>query len=119
MQRLLNSILSAMIHARMDASGDRKCSAYTMIKNLTNNINEQLRLRGEETRLSPEEVGHLLTSLGLTNRDRTSAGVRLWLDSSAHRQIYLNWKTLGDEKLLGDYGPQVETCTLCEDAKPT
>lgn len=115
LKRLLNSILSGMIHARINVTVDPTRSAYALVKNLTNNVNEELGLRGEQFQLSPEEVGHLLTALGLTNRDRTNSGMRLWLDSRSKMQIHLNQKHLGQEKLLMDCGPQIEKCPLCEE----
>ena len=115
LKRLLNSILSGMIHARINVTVDPTRSAYALVKNLTNNVNEELGLRGEQFQLSPEEVGHLLTALGLTNRDRTNSGMRLWLDSRSKMQIHLNQKHLGQEKLLMDCGPQIEKCPMCEE----
>jgi hypothetical protein len=115
LKRLLNSILSGMIHARINVTVDSARTACVLVKNLTNDVNEELGLRSEQFQLSPEEVGHLLTALGLNTRDRTSSGMRLWLDLRTKMQIHLNQKHIGQEKLLMDCGPQIEKCPLCEE----
>ncbi len=114
LSRLVNSILHKWIHApsKRDISNPR-LTYWVMVKEITNTVNKELGLRGERIHLRPENVGHTLTALGLTNRERTNCGMRLGLDLRTKRRIHQNAKTYGQEGLGLYYGPQLEDCPLC------
>lgn len=86
-----------------------------MVMQITHIVNKELELRGERIRLRPEHVGHILTALGLTNRERTNCGMKLWLDLATRRRIHKNAKIYGQEELGLYYGPQLEECPLCSE----
>jgi hypothetical protein len=114
--RLLNSVLLRVIHGRSELNiNDPRVSSWFMVKRLTDIVNQELRLRGESLPLRPENVGHTLTALGLTHRERTRWGMRLWLDLPTRRRIHQNAKMYGQEELGLYYGPQLEECPLCSE----
>ncbi len=116
LSRLLNSVLHKVIHGQSELGvNDPRVRSWIMVKRLTDAVNLELGLRGERIQLSPEKVGHILTALGLTNRDRTNCGMRLWMDLAAGRRIHQNAKTYGLESLGGNYEPQMEDCPLCKE----
>ena len=59
------------------------------LKELTKAMTVDLGSRGEPSRLIERKVGHVLTSLGLTNRSRTNPGrYVLWLERSDRVRIH-------------------------------
>jgi hypothetical protein len=116
LSRLVNSVLHRLIHGRTEGDiNDPRLSSWVMVKAITDTVNRELRLRGERFQLKPENVGHILTALGLTNRGRTNCGVTLWLDLTTRRRIHLNARNYGQEELALYYGPQLEGCPLCKE----
>jgi hypothetical protein len=116
LSRLVNSILHKLIHGSTDVCvNDPRLATWIMQKDLTTTVNKELALRGERIRLGPEHVGHILTGLGLTNREKTNCGMRLWLDLRTLRRIHQNAKNYGQEELRLYYGPQLEACPLCSE----
>ena len=63
---------------------DGKCA----IRVLTEAVNSQLERSGEALRVNAHETGRALTSLGITNRKRTSAGFVLCLDLKSRLRIH-------------------------------
>ena len=51
-------------------------------------VNAKLESMGESGNLSAKKMGNLLTSLNLTNRQRTNAGFILWLDRVTREEIH-------------------------------
>lgn len=100
------------VFAGGDLDGDARLTSWVSVMRITDTVNKELGLRGERIRLRPEHVGHILTVLDLTNRERTNRGVRLWLDL-ARRRIHQNAKIYGQDELGLYYGPQLEECPLC------
>jgi hypothetical protein len=114
--RLLNSVLLRLMHRPSEISIDNDLILHgIMVGDLTRIMNKELRLRGEMIPLSPEKVGHILTALGLTDRERTNCGMRLRMDLATRQRVHRNAKTYGQEKLCVDYGPQVADCPLCRE----
>jgi hypothetical protein len=114
--RLVNSILQKFLHGTTEVGGNEpRVADWIMLKFLTGIVNQEHRLRGESLQLTPEKVGHILTALGLTNRERTKWGMRLWLDLTTRRRIHQNAKIYGQEGLGLFYGPQLEECALCRE----
>lgn len=58
------------------------------IRDLTKDVNINLKRTGERFRINPKGVGTVLTPLGFTIRTRTNAGWLVWLDRSARRRIH-------------------------------
>jgi hypothetical protein len=58
------------------------------IRDLTKDVNINLKRTGERFRMNPKGVGSVLTPLGFTIRTRTNAGWLVWLDRSARRRIH-------------------------------
>jgi hypothetical protein len=87
-------------------------------KDVTEAVNLNLEGLQETFRLTPHEVGRALTSLGFTNRKRTSTGFTLRLDLRTRQRIH---------KLAHDHGIDQEAafrgetfgqdCELCKNTK--
>jgi hypothetical protein len=114
--RLLNSVLLRLIHEPSELNiNDPIAKSWIMVKGLTDTVNQELRLRGERIQLRPENLGHMLTALGLTERERTNSGMKLVLDLTTRRRIHQNAKTYGQESLGLDYEPPLAGCPLCKE----
>jgi hypothetical protein len=78
------------------------------VGDLTNGVNSLLRAEGESMRLSPREVGSVLSSLGFTGRKRTNRGWALAVDLKEEKQIH---------KLISTYGVDNNRCLPSEQAR--
>jgi hypothetical protein len=82
--------------------------------NLTDAVNLRLEYDRERFHASPHQVGHVLTSFGLTERKRTNAGWVLLLSRDTRARIHT---------LLRRYALEIDTsvnregCSLCSDLK--
>jgi hypothetical protein len=82
--------------------------------NLTDAVNLRLEYDRERFHASPHEVGHVLTSFGLTERKRTNTGWVLLLSRDTRARIHT---------LLRRYAVEIDTsvnregCSLCSDVK--
>ena len=67
-----------------------KCGADTTCPNsdLTDAVNLRLKYDHELFHTSPHQVGHVLTSFGLTERKRTNAGWVLLLSQDTRKRIH-------------------------------
>ena len=80
--------------------------------NLTDAVNLRLKYDRELFQASPDQVGHVLTSFGLTERKRTNTGWVLLLSRDIRARIHT---------LLRRYALEIDTsmnregCTLCSD----
>ena len=114
--RLLNSMLFRLIHTQTQVPFENEFVVWhAMVSGITLDMNEELRLRGEKIHLTPEAVGHALTALGFMRRDRTSRGMRLWLDSGARKRIHQNARVYGQELLRVPSGEELKDCPLCKE----
>jgi hypothetical protein len=81
---------------------------------LTGAVNLKLKYDRELFHASPRDVGHVLTSFGLTERKRTNAGWVLLLSRDTRARIHT---------LLRRYAIEIDTsvnrqgCSLCSDPK--
>jgi hypothetical protein len=112
-QAVVLETLFEQIHVRAN-------QAKFPIKDLTKNVNVNLRRAGERFLLSPRAAGAILTTFGFLNRTRTSSGWVVWLDRNARKRIH---------ELIGLYGAEVlaerppskkraEPCDLCNISEP-
>lgn len=82
--------------------------------NLTEAVNLKLKYDREVFHASPHQVGHVLTSFGLTERKRTNAGWLLLLSRDTRARVHT---------LLRRYAVEIDTsvnregCSLCSDLK--
>jgi hypothetical protein len=82
--------------------------------NLTDAVNLRLEYDRERFHASPHQVGHVLTSFGLTERKRTNTGWVLLLSRDTRARIHT---------LLRRYAIEIDTsvnrqgCSLCSDLK--
>lgn len=84
-------------------------------KELTVGVNLDLESLQENFRLNAHEVGRTLTSLGLTNRKRTSAGFILWLDQGTRKRIHSLAHTYAiDQESQFQEDGFGEGCDLCK-----
>lgn len=92
-----------------DAKGDYG------IGQLTTGVNSLLVTQDERFRMSPREVGAVLTSLGLTKRQRTNTGWYVWLDRQAQKQIHELATAYGFDRCAGAPTEKaIESCALCQ-----
>jgi hypothetical protein len=81
---------------------------------LTDAVNLQLKYEQERFHATPHKVGHVLTSFGLTERERTNTGWMLLLSRDTRKRIHT---------LLRRYAVETESsvnregCGLCSDAQ--
>ncbi len=98
----------------MGGAGDRVCRKQTGNSNLTDAVNLRLEYDRERFPANPHQVGHVLTSFGLTERKRTNAGWVLLLSRDTRARIHT---------LLRRYALEIDTsvnrdgCSLCSDLK--
>jgi hypothetical protein len=81
---------------------------------LTDAVNLQLKYDHELFHASPHQVGHVLTSFGLTERKRTNAGWVLLLSRDTRKRIHTLLRRYAAEL---DSSVNREGCGLCSDAK--
>jgi hypothetical protein len=99
--------LDSYIHAY---GADATCRT----SNLTDAVNLRLKYDRELLHASPHQVGHVLTSFGLTERKRTNTGWVLLLSRDTRARIHT---------LLRRYALEIDTsvnregCSLCSDLK--
>jgi hypothetical protein len=105
--------LFQQIHAQAD-------QGKFSIRDLTKNINLNLKRAGEHFQLNPRGVGAVLTTLGFLNRTRTSSGWVVWLDRSARKRIHELILLYGADG-LADCLPskkRTEPCDFCKISEP-
>jgi hypothetical protein len=101
----LDSLYRA-IHSCPDTDGFRVIA-------LTEDVNENLRQRGEPRRLSERKFSDILTSLKLTSRTRTNVGYMLWLDRKTREQIHSMARTYGvNIELTPEMSARCELCQI-------
>ena len=81
---------------------------------LTDAVNLQLKYDHELFHATPHQVGHVLTSFGLTERKRTNAGWVLLLSRDTRKRIHTLLRRYAVEL---DSSVNREGCGLCSDAK--
>jgi hypothetical protein len=78
------AVLEALFH-QIHVHADKAAFA---IRDLTNDVNINLKRAGERFRMNPKGVGAVLTPMGFTIRTRTNAGWVIWIDRGARKRIH-------------------------------
>src|ERR1700733_2164128 len=81
---------------------------------LTDAVNLQLKYDQELFHATPHKVGHVLTSFGLTERERTNTGWMLLLSRDTRKRIHTLLRRYAVET---DSSVNREGCGLCSDAQ--
>ena len=79
---------------------------------MTDAVNLQLKYDHETFHANPHQVGHVLTSFGLTERKRTNTGWVLLLSRDPRKRIHTLLRRYAVET---DSSVNREGCTLCTD----
>jgi hypothetical protein len=88
------------------------------VSELTSGVNSQLRAAGEGFRISPRKVGAALTSLGLSDRQRTNTGWYLLLDRKAQKQIHELIAAYGVDSKSGQIAAESKKgCDFCKGSR--
>lgn len=86
-----------------------------LVNELTPGVNSVLRAAGEGFRISPRKIGAVLTSLGLTDRQRTNTGWRLMLDRKTQKHIHELIAAYGVDNKIGQVEAESKKqCDFCE-----
>ena len=81
---------------------------------MTDAVNLQLKYDHELFHASPHQVGHVLTSFGLTERKRTNTGWVLLISRDSRKRIHTLLRRYAVET---DSSVNREGCSLCSDLK--
>jgi len=109
-----NAVLAALfslVHQRYDTH-------LCLVGDLTGMVNKFLEKAGEHYRLLPRKVGAVLTSLGITERQRTKVGLTVWLDRAQQARVHRLAETYGLDHLLAR-GVLIrrDDCRLCQQSE--
>jgi hypothetical protein len=81
-------------------------------------VNSVLRAAGEGFRISPRKVGAVLTSLGLTDRERRNTGWYLELDRKAQKHIHEMIAAYGVDNKIGQIAAESKKrCDFCSGSR--
>ncbi len=84
------------------------------VSELTSAVNSLLRATDEGFRATPRKVGAVLTSLGLTDRQRTNTGWYLVLDRKAQKHIHELILAYGVDNKIGQVAAESrQRCDFC------
>jgi hypothetical protein len=104
------AVLQTLFIGMHQLSGD----GTMLVSELTSGVNSVLRTAGEGFRISPRKVGAVLTSLGLTDRQRTNTGWRLMLDRKTQKHIHELFAAYGVDNTIGQVTAESKKrCHFC------
>ncbi len=107
------SAVLATLFAVMHLSPDRDCMTVGAFGQL---VNEFLRGVGERIRLSPQKTGRVLTSLGISSRERTNRGWQITLDNATRLRVHKLVRTYGNEYLNDPViRSRMANCPMCKE----
>ncbi len=107
------SAVLATLFAVMHLSPDRDCMTVGAFGQL---VNEFLRGVGERISLSPQKTGRVLTSLGISSRERTNRGWQITLDNATRLRVHKLVRTYGNEYLNDPViRSRMANCPMCKE----
>jgi hypothetical protein len=85
------------------------------IRNLTEQVNHNLKACGERLRLTPRKVGAVLTSFGFAHRDRLSTAWLVLLDEPDQQRVHELARIYGmDSLMMSLIRVDLRECLLCD-----